>query len=126
MEQNLKQQQIEELAKDLKEEKLYALINKTSYIRSAENLYDLGYRKLPKDSVVLSREEWNKLMGDTYTSKELDEIIAYKERAKAREVSKSILTKLAEDFSGLDGMEVEYPLNKVKELARFLGVEIKE
>ena len=56
-----KQKQIEEMAKDLKEEKLYALINKTSYMRSAENLIDAGYRKIPKNAVVLTREEYEEL-----------------------------------------------------------------
>lgn len=52
---------IEEMAKDLKEEKLYALINKTSYMRSAENLYKAGYRKIPENAVVLTREEYEKI-----------------------------------------------------------------
>lgn len=58
-----KQKQIEEMAKDLKEEKLYALINKTSYMRSAENLINAGYRKskIPENAVVLTREEYEEL-----------------------------------------------------------------
>lgn len=52
-----KQKQIEEMAKDLKEENFYALVNKTSYMRSAENLYELGYRKIPEDAVILTETE---------------------------------------------------------------------
>ena len=80
--------------------------------------------KIPNNCVVLSKEEWDKLMGDTYTSKELDEIVAYKERVKAREVAQNILTKLADDFD-VAGMDVEYPLNRVKIYAKQFGVEVK-
>lgn len=80
--------------------------------------------KFPNNCVVLSKEEWNKLMGDTYTSKELDEIVAYKERVKAREVARDILTKLADDFD-VAGMDVEYPLNRVKIYAKEYGVEME-
>lgn len=80
--------------------------------------------KFPNNCVVLSKEEWDKLMGDTYTSKELDEIVAYKERVKAREVARDILTKLADDFD-VAGMDVEYPLNRVKIYAKEYGVEVE-
>lgn len=80
--------------------------------------------KIPNNCVVLSKEEWNKLMGDTYTSKELDEIVAYKERVKAREVAQNILTKLAHDFD-VAGMDVEHPLNRVKIYAKEYGVEVE-
>ena len=56
-----KKTMIEEMAKDLKEEKLYALINKTSYMRSAENLYNANYRKIPEGSVVLQQKDLLKL-----------------------------------------------------------------
>lgn len=80
--------------------------------------------KFPNNCVVLSKEEWDKLMGDTYTSKEVDEIVAYKERVKAREVAQNILTRLADDFD-VAGMDVEYPLNRVKVYAKECGVEVE-
>ena len=61
LQDSMKQKQIEEMAKALKEEKLYALINKTSYMRSAENLINAGYRKIPENAVVLSKEEYQVL-----------------------------------------------------------------
>lgn len=54
-----------------------------SYIVNAHKLAAYLQPKTPKNAVVLSKEEWDKLMGDTYTSKEVDEIVAYKERMKA-------------------------------------------
>lgn len=54
------EKEIEEMARALKEEKLYALINKTSYIQSAKNLIEQGYRNC-KDKVVLTREEYARL-----------------------------------------------------------------
>lgn len=66
-----KQKQIEEMAKDLKEEKLYALINKTSYMRSAENLINAGYRKIPENAVVLTEEEYERWQGQTLNIKKV-------------------------------------------------------
>lgn len=128
-----KEKQIEEMTKERIEiQDIMKLLGKCSSLNPmyraevATVIYGNNYRKLPEDSVVLTREEWNKLMGDTYTGKEVDEIVAYKERVKTKEVSRDILTKLADDFNGLVGMDVEYPLNKVKELARQFGVEVEE
>lgn len=81
-------------------------------------------QEIPEDSVVLSKEEWDRLMGDTYTSKEVDEIVTYKERVKAREVAQNILTRLADDFD-VAGMDVEYPLHRVKIYAKEYGVEVE-
>lgn len=40
--------------------------------RHAETLYNAGYRKIPKDSVVLSREEQEKIL--TATEKRIEEL----------------------------------------------------
>jgi hypothetical protein len=86
-----KQKQIEEMARDLKEEKLYALINKTSYMRSAENLYDLGYRKIPENAVVIPKKLYELYMNEFHNyevgkrngSKETAEKFAEKVKASA-------------------------------------------
>lgn len=49
-----KQEQIEEMAKDLENTILGLGIHLCR--KSAEKLYDLGYQKISKDSVVLTRE----------------------------------------------------------------------
>lgn len=80
---------IKEMAKDLKEEKLYALINKTSYMRSAENLYDLGYRKIDKDSVVLNSEQYSNYL-ITQTNNEFLKEQAEKLKADIERLYKNI------------------------------------
>ena len=50
-----KQEQIEEMAKDI------VRIAGLDVYGKAEELVNLGYRKLPEDSVVLSREEYKRL-----------------------------------------------------------------
>ena len=66
-----KQEQIEEMAKIIREADAitcgncdkcrYSWHDDCDSIMKATNLYKQGYRKLPKDSVVLSREEYEKL-----------------------------------------------------------------
>ena len=51
-----KQEQIEEMAKDI------VRIAGLDVYGKAEELVNLGYRKLPEDSVVLSREEYKRLL----------------------------------------------------------------
>ena len=119
------EKEIRSMGKDLTFEKLYrhcAELEKQN--TKLQKQVDELKAKIPNNCVVLSKEEWNKLMGDTYTSKELDEIVAYKERVKAREVAQNILTKLAHDFD-VAGMDVEYPLNRVKIYAKEYGVEVE-
>lgn len=133
--QEEKNKQIEEMMKDLKEEKLYALINKTSYMRSAENLYEQGYRKIPQDSVVLTREELSK----NYVQRELYEhIIKYRclppEFGKiVNEVKLQTRKETAEEiFSNLhrliysDKTTPIWVKQQLNEIAKQFGVEIKE
>ena len=58
-----KQEQIEEMAKDI------VRIAGLDVYGKAEELVNLGYRKLPEDSVVLSREEYKRLL-DNITEQE--------------------------------------------------------
>ena len=97
-----------------------------SYCEEKAKEHGCGYyqQEIPEGSVVLSKEEWDRLMDDTYTSKEVDEIVAYKERVKAREVAQNILTRLADVFD-VAGMDVDYPLNRVKIYAKEYGVEVE-
>ena len=111
--------QIEEMAKDLKEEKLYALINKTSYMRSAENLYNLGYRKIDKDSVVMTREELRQALKDCIESNRITE-----ERTRKR-TAREILNYLQKDgYGGLDYLEVYR--EEIDEIAKQYGTDLGE
>ena len=69
-----KQEQIEEMAKDI------VRIAGLDVYGKAEELVNLGYRKLPEDSVVLSREEYKRLL-DNITEQE-KEIDALKEKCE--------------------------------------------
>lgn len=61
-----KEKQIEEMAKDLCpivhpnqcEKQCFNVGNCQELKEASEKIYNLGYQKLPKDSVVLSREEY--------------------------------------------------------------------
>ena len=125
-----KQKQNEEMAKDLKEEKLYALINKTSYMRSAENLYDLGYRKIPENAVVLTREDMNKYAEDCIAGQEIgldiiNALIAraerYKEQAKQtrKETAEKFAERLKIDFDEI--LLSNTPLSKIDEICKEIG-----
>ena len=52
-------------------------------------------------------------------------IVEETKQQAVKDTAKEILSQLKDDFSDLVGMEVEYPLNKVKELANRYGVEVE-
>ena len=94
LQDSMKQKQIEEMAKDLKEEKLYALINKTSYMRSAENLINAGYLKIPENAVWLTREEYAKHKG--FSREEVDEISKTAIKNSRKEMAEKFARRLKE------------------------------
>lgn len=116
--------------------------NKHCYtIHKAEILYNAGYRKLPEDSVVLTREECERLKlelaiekkraDESYTQKEVEEIIASKERIKSKETVKKILTELLDFvndwFECVENNDFGIEFNKIsKGIAEKYGVKIKE
>lgn len=118
----------------------------------AEDLIKLNYRKLPKDSVVISKEEYNDLKGlekkfDDYLIKEIGatrketakKILngMYKEILSIEEIHKEKQSKIY-SFNDIDGSVVykmsvdlnlqfcEYAKGFIQRHAKSLGVEIKE
>ena len=79
----------------------------------ARVLYNAGYRKLPKDSVVLSKENYDKLCHLAYFGYD-----DYYEKG-----SKETAEKILNELYCTPKEQVE---SKIKELARLIGVEIKE
>ena len=94
--------QIEEMASDMD----YGCTKRDLYPDDAKEiakaLYLLGYQKIDKDKqVVLTREEYERLKlelaiekkraDESYTQKEVEEIIASKERIKSKETAEKIL-----------------------------------
>ena len=146
-----KEKQIEEMARDMD----YGCTKRDLYPSDAKEiakaLYLIGYRKLPKYSVVLSREEYEKLKlfeervrsGVCFTQKEWFDfcnedskkrtslLIEAKEQA-SKETAEKILNELHLLFSAdyLVGLRNEYKdwkyADLIKRYARQLGVEIKE
>ena len=58
----------------------------------AKALYNAGYRKLPEDSVVLSREEWKQIKNSLYYSKEeLEKKLQRERKETAKEILRDLL-----------------------------------
>ena len=96
--------------------------------RQAEALYNAGYRKIPKDSVVLLREEQEKIL--TATEKRIKELKRQILQAR-KETAEKILNELLDFvngwFEGVENNDFCVELNRIsKDLAKQYGVEIKE
>lgn len=94
----------------------------------AKTLYLQGYRKIDKDSAVLSREEQEKIL--TATEKRIKEL--KKQILQARkETAEKILTELLDFvndwFEGVENNDFGVEFNRIsKDLAEKYGVKIKE
>lgn len=86
----------------------------------ARELYDKNYRKLPEDSVVLSRKEYEKLKYTWITDSD-----AYKKGCKetAEKIFKMLISKL-ESNQFLSGERIIMEVD-VENLAKQCGVEIE-
>lgn len=81
----------------------------------ANELYEQGYRKIDKDSVVLSTEELNEKQNEAW-----DRGIEYGKEKASKETAEKFL-QLAYDRTN-----DKFFIQKVEELAKSFGVEIKE
>ena len=89
-----------------------------------------------ENSVVLSREEYERLKlelaiekkraDESYTQKEVEEIIASKERIKSKETAEKILRDLYSEATSNVSETVELTTFQIEQLAKQFGVEIKE
>ena len=94
-----------------------------------------------EDSVVLTREEYERLKlelaiekkraDESYTQKEVEEIIASKERIKSKETAEKILNELLDFvngwFEGVENNDFGVEFNRIsKDFAKQYGVKIKE
>lgn len=124
-----KQQQIEEMARAMCEPFDRAMVgqpctkcrtyDRNCYtIHQAEALYNAGYRKIPEDSVVISIEEYEKLKYTWITDSD-----AYKKGCK--ETAEKILNEVKDMFINTN-YNIDWIVNKLKEIATREGVEIKE
>ena len=147
----MKKDQIEKMAIDLEEE--FALCGTLSSCGTkrcsrcfSKYLYEQGYRKLPEDSVVLSREEYEKLR-ETITDLKYDKFdlkneISEKDNKIAlleetidcikfnvgfarKETAKEILNELIDSSNKITFFDCRMALGLDK-LAKQFGLEIKE
>ena len=97
----------------------------------AKIIINAGYRKIDKDSVVLSREEYERLKKQDLFMKDYTIVeVLEKECKKARKETARKLIKTLLDFIHNETFRKGYELKKVErkviELAKQFGVEIKE
>ena len=81
----------------------------------AKALYNAGYRKIPEDSVVLSREEWKQIKNSLYYSKEELEKKLQRER---KETAKEFAEKLKIKAIRLSEIENYHVCNLIDELLK--------
>ena len=115
---------IKEMAKIIVEE---LKIDKHWSLTIAETLIKDNYRKIPEGSVVLTREEYETLKlelaiekkraDESYTQKEVEEIIASKERIKSKETAREILKEVGKTCGDYQWF---------KNLCKQYGVEVEE
>ena len=86
----------------------------------AEKLYEQGYRKIPKDSVVLTREEYQKDFSSQFNK-------GYKHGSK--ETAEKILAEMQEFFRPFDKKSpifLDLLLTKLENIVKQCCVETKE
>ena len=103
------------------------------WVRPAEAIYNAGYRKLPEDSVVLSREEYEKLKSRAdnkcrYDCDLIDMPDFEREKTLIEKTSKEMVEKIVTFLDDYCDCDSAYLVEQLKEyLAKEqFGVEIKE
>ena len=123
-----KEKQIEEMARVLCQNQCTSCTGATCLaLLNCKTLYEQGYRKLPKDSVVLKREELDKIKTNNF-SYGVEK--GYKSGVidGSKETVEKILKTIKESLSKYDNHYKIEKVNFIKwlnELAKQFGVEIK-
>ena len=120
--------QIEEMARDIYDQKSCDTSFKENCKILAYDLVALGYQKIDKDSAVLSREEQEKIL--TATEKRIKELKRQILQAR-KETAEKILNELLDFvngwFEGVENNDFGVEFNRIsKDLAEKYGVKIKE
>ncbi len=112
------QEQIEEMAEDLENTILGLGIHICE--KSAEKLYDLGYRKLPDGATVLLVGKNNQVLDE----KTIEYFIRHNEQIR-KETAKEILNELIDISNKITFFDCRMALGLDK-LAKQYGVEVEE
>ena len=132
-EQKRREMQIEEMAQIIcgRSKDDICLIDKTScdsscrWARNAEAIYNAGYRKLPEDSIVLSREE-SQALKKQIEYWEYETKVAREEIDNAgKETAKEILNELIDSSNKITFFDCKMALGLDK-LAKQFGLEVEE
>lgn len=115
MEEN---KQIEEMAKDFRIAHTNVIIGNRYYENVAKNFYNLNYRKIPKDAVVLTKEEYERLKARIDVAESKLRTIDYTRKETAREIFDKIFA--------LHGNRADIMYFEIEELAKQYGVEMED
>lgn len=143
-----KEKQIQEMAQIIcgRSKDDICIIDNTScnssccWARNAEAIYNVGYRKHHKDSIVLSREEYEMLANqyknleikysnlcDNYRlCKDANETLKQNIILTCKETTEKILRDLYSEATSNVSETVELTTFQIEQLAKQFGVEIKE
>lgn len=93
----------------------------------AKTIYNAGYRKIPEDSVVLSREEYKRLLDNAIRvdMEYLDHELAKTRKKTAKEILQRLYDKCYEVQGLREGYAHIIPLD-ILILAKEYSVEVKE
>ena len=96
----------------------------------AKALYNAGYRKIPEDSVVLSREEWKQIKNSLYYSKEeLEKKLQRERKETAKEFAEKlkdyINDKIVEEFYDT-AVDIKYFTIDVDEFEDYIDELLRE
>ena len=108
-----REEQIEEMAKIIDE--LYNVYDTTAG-EIAEGLYNTGYRKIPENAVVLTKEEYIDLSRN-YVTEQIEQV--------RKETAKEILNELIDSSNKITFFDCRMALGLDK-LAEQYGVEVEE
>ena len=108
----------------------------------AELFYNAGYRKIPEDSVVLSREEYKRLLDNAIRvdMEYLDHELAKTRKETAKEIFYRVVNICRKEIDFQDGTintqleplyfgiinGCDFVMHEVKRLAKQYGVEVEE
>lgn len=105
----------------------YAKVANSAFIHKiAEAVYNAGYRKVPKDSIVLSKEEYDEIK--TYQSyiPEMKKAFDKIRNATSKETAEKILLPLYDACKEDSYGQVVVDFTILENLAKQFGVEIQE
>lgn len=99
------------------------------YYDNAKTLFEKGYRKIPENAVVLSREDYNRIRSKERLVINLESIKKAEDKTR-KETAREILKEFYKEFVAYACVGDYYTdteiVNKIQDLAKKYGVEVEE